>query len=579
MPSASCGTCTVSGDCAAPSFPGCVNITCQAGQCVYQALTGNVCTPGNSCYSAGTCSSSGLCVSTSSYLTNATGFGCPNITASNCLELQCVGTGMSPVCTAVAVPAPSPCFTCNNATGVFTQETCPTPPTGKTEICTVTSGVGSCTTVDNGCNVDSDCDAVCGSASLCNVNTCQAGSCVCNTTRTCPNQCWACSIFTNECALLNGHDLNLCGTCDATNVCCDDPVACNGASIVNALGPYNGFQARAVDAVAETLNDDDDGTSFSSGVQVTCVPGSANTCSYTFVVYTSGASFVNITNPANNFVTFNGQLQSARTPPTVIQSRLQSDDDDDNDGSGRRRGTVYTITTLCTTNVAWHLFAFNHWLNISSGYVGRSLIDTCGVCGGDNLCSTCDTTQNKCLACSCTAATFSCRKNDSLACTGTTVCTTASCDDTQDYSQMCSYAALPEGTPCSRKGHDGVCDAIGVCEFFDGWDSAAESSGYPYEVESSDDGPYYNTSSDIAGIILTILLIPFCAAFLFGGTYMWRVNEPLTIIKKVEQYQFLPGDKIQITQVRKEQIDLKFNPANGRVARAKYSRLPAYDRA
>ena len=498
-PSTSCAaTCTLSSDCAAPSFPGCVNVSCIAGQCSYQPLTGNTCNPGNSCYANSTCSATGTCVPKYTYLTNATFFGCPAL-SNGCFELQCVGTGGSPVCTQIPIPAPSACYTCNNATGLFVPNSCPAPPAGQTDICVHTSGVASCDDVLNGCSIDSDCASVCGTVpSVCNVNICNKGNCECNVTRTCPNQCYGCSAFLNECTLINGNDLNQCGTCLPGNPCCDN-TNCEGAALVNALA---GSQKRDLSLRREILSDDSDPNwLFSNGVQITCQTGSSNLCQFTFVVYTYGASEVIISNPALNFVSFDGQLQPNRSPPETIIA--QTDD---------VRGTTYRITTRCNTDVSWDLFAFGKWLNISSGLAGQDLVDSCGVCAGDNVCASCNNNGNECIGCQCSEALLACRATDALSCRLAGPCSYATCDPTLDIGDMCIDNLYPAGTVCQKRGHFGTCNAYGTCEFAE---SISSSSEY-YEVS----GPEYTDAGDHAAIVLTIVGSIF--AILIGtGIVLW----------------------------------------------------------
>ena len=497
VPSTDCGVCAVAGDCLAPAFAGCVNITCDSGHCAYAPLTGTACDPGNSCFSNGTCSATGTCVSPDSYLINGTAFGCPAV-PNTCFETHCVGTSPSPVCTVIPIPAPSACYTCNNATGAFTQNTCSSPPAGEAAICTVTAGAPACSDVPLGCSADADCDAICGTATLCNANTCDLGTCVCNQPLVCPNQCYACSIFTNECALLNGYDLNECGTCAAGEPCCDHG-DCSGAHLVNALAPVNKRDVEFVHA-----DDDDDSQPanqvIENGVQIVCQAGVPNICQYTFVVYTAGAEDVIISNPALNFITFDGQLQTTRTPPQTITER-----------SDEQRGTIYRLTTFCSTNVTWSLFAFGHWLNISSGSAGRQLVDDCGVCNGDNVCSYCNNNGDQCIACGCSAPLLTCRAQDALACAITSPCTYPTCNTTLDIGDMCIDNLVPAGTPCEKRGHTGTCTAEGTCIFDESWSSSSLSSSYPYYYSSIEE-PLNNSHSTQAGM----MLLPLAVAILLG---------------------------------------------------------------
>ncbi len=500
-PSTTCGVCAVAGDCTAPPFPGCVNTTCVSGQCVYTPLTGNTCNTGNSCESnTGTCSSSGACVPHWTYLTNSTGFGCPNVT-SLCAQLQCVGTGMSPVCTQVPIPAPSPCYQCNTNTGQFSIATCPAAPAGETAICTVTSGAPACSNVTLGCAVNSDCNSVCGSAPVCTTNVCQEGTCVCAAPLNCP-KCFACSLWTNQCEVVaGGFPENQCGTCVAGNPCCRRP-DCSGARLVNGLGPFNKREVTRSDFV---LSDDDndipENMVIENGVQVVCQPGVPNLCQYTFVVYTDDASSVIISDPGLNFVSFDGQRQTARTPPqTIVQ---QTDDS---------RGTVYRLTTYCSTNVTWSLFAFNHWLNISSGSAGRQLVDDCGVCNGDNECAYCDNNGDECISCGCSAPLLTCRAQDALACSSSGPCSYPTCNNTLDIADMCIDNYVPEGTLCEHKGHFGICNAEAVCIFNTPWSSA---SSQPYYYSSVDE-PLMNSSATQAGLIL----LPVAVAIIMGAAFI-----------------------------------------------------------
>ena len=519
VPSTNCGACTVPGDCAAPSFPGCVNVTCLSGQCSYQPLTGTTCNPSNSCYANSTCSATGTCVPKWTYLTNTTFFGCPTL-SNACYELQCVGTGGSPSCTQIPIPAPSPCYTCNNSTGQFAPNACPAAPAGQTDICIHTSGVAACEDVLNGCNANSDCDTVCAATpAVCNVNICNGGSCECNVTRTCQNQCWGCSIFTNDCALLNGHDLNQCGTCVSGNPCCSHP-DCDNARLVNGLIPPAKKRAALAELFVESDDDDTDNPAWiiESGVQITCQPGVRDICQFTFVVYTHDATEVVIADPTLNFVTFDGQVQTNRSPPETIIAR--TDD---------TRGTVYRVTTHCSTNVGWSLFAFGQWLNISSGSAGRQLVDSCGVCNGDNVCASCNNNGNECIACQCTSALLDCRATDQLSCQLAGPCSYATCDPTLDIGDMCMDNLVPEGTVCDKRGHLGVCNSEGTCIFDSSWSSS--SSSYPYYSLS---GPEHDSPAAHAGITLLIIAICFLAV-LVPAIVLWRNSDSdITVFYQVK---------------------------------------------
>lgn len=526
VPSTSCGTCAVAGDCTAPPFPGCVNTTCQAGQCVYAPLTGHACGLGNSCFTNGTCAADGSCTPASSYLTNGTAFSCPTV-PNACYHLNCVGTGPSPVCTTVPIAAPSACFTCNNATGVFTENTCPTAPAGQTGFCAINGAAPECINTTLGCSADADCASVCGTAAVCTGHKCRDGTCVCDVPVVCQDKCFGCSAITGLCGLLStsSNAVNECGTCGPGNPCCAHP-DCDGAKLVNSLAPVGA--KREIDFV---LSDDDNdelpsNTIIENGVQVVCLTGAPNLCQYTFVVYFSDGAddddddhhgSVIISDPANNFITFDGQLQPTRSPPQTIDPRTENS-----------RGTVYRLTTLCSTDVTWSLFAFGRWLNISSGGAGRTLVDACGVCGGDGQCAGCNANGNQCIGCGCSAPLLACRAQDALACHATSPCTYPTCNVTLDISDMCIDNLQPAGTPCSHRGHDGSCNAEGTCEFFDSWSSSSMSSSYPYEYSSLDQ-PLNNSDGTQAGLVL----LPTAVALIMGAAFIALIfinaNAPVTL--------------------------------------------------